>query len=170
MDQRRLHTRESLLSRRRRRRQTHVRRRAAAVAVLAVVLTLGVVAITSGSGKRADDVAPFAVFGKRARIFPRVDRVSRMPYVAVAGKRKREIALTFDDGPGPYTSEVVRTLRRLVGAAEAVEPLVAERMDADRHQRGAALELLGVREVVLGRADLEERSGRAEAAQGADDL
>ena len=34
-------------------------------------------------------------------------------YVAVAGRRGREIALTFDDGPGPYTLEVVRTLHQL---------------------------------------------------------
>lgn len=37
----------------------------------------------------------------------------RMPYVAVAGRRKREIALTFDDGPGPYTQRVLRELDRL---------------------------------------------------------
>jgi peptidoglycan/xylan/chitin deacetylase (PgdA/CDA1 family) len=36
-----------------------------------------------------------------------------LPYVAVAGRHGREIALTFDDGPGPYTLEVIRTLRQL---------------------------------------------------------
>ena len=35
-----------------------------------------------------------------------------MPYVSVAGRRRREIALTFDDGPGPYTLAVLRVLRR----------------------------------------------------------
>jgi peptidoglycan/xylan/chitin deacetylase (PgdA/CDA1 family) len=34
----------------------------------------------------------------------------RMPVVAVAGRRTREIALTFDDGPGPYTPAVVKAL------------------------------------------------------------
>jgi peptidoglycan/xylan/chitin deacetylase (PgdA/CDA1 family) len=34
------------------------------------------------------------------------------PYVRIAGAQHREIALTFDDGPGPYTSEVVAALRR----------------------------------------------------------
>jgi peptidoglycan/xylan/chitin deacetylase (PgdA/CDA1 family) len=33
--------------------------------------------------------------------------------VSVAGRRRREIALTFDDGPGPYTLRVVRVLRRM---------------------------------------------------------
>ena len=165
MDQRRLHTRESLLSRRRRRRQTHVRRRAAAVAVLAVVLTLGVVAITSGSGKRADDVAPFAVFGKRARIFPRVDRVSRMPYVAVAGKRKREIALTFDDGPGPYTSEIVRTLRRLRAPGTFFQVGATEHYftDAEELQRSDPLVTIGVH--TLGHKRLDRLSRTDQAAQ-----
>src|SRR5262245_35673463 len=110
-----LHTRETLAARRRRRRQAHVRRRVVSVAVLAIALTLGVVAITSGKGggsTTAGDVPPVPVFGKRARIFPRA-AAARIPYVARAGRRKREIALTFDDGPGPYTAEVVRTLKRL---------------------------------------------------------
>jgi peptidoglycan/xylan/chitin deacetylase (PgdA/CDA1 family) len=107
------YSQDSLAARRRRRRQAHLRRRAVASAVLAVVLTLGIVAITSGKGDGADDVPPVALFSKRPRIFPRNDRIARIPYVARAGKRKREIALTFDDGPGPYTAEVVRTLKRL---------------------------------------------------------
>jgi peptidoglycan/xylan/chitin deacetylase (PgdA/CDA1 family) len=36
----------------------------------------------------------------------------RMPYVRVAGAQHREIALTFDDGPGPYTPQVVAELKR----------------------------------------------------------
>jgi peptidoglycan/xylan/chitin deacetylase (PgdA/CDA1 family) len=43
-----------------------------------------------------------------------VDRVLReMPFVSVAGGRRREIALTFDDGPGLYTLRVVRVVRRM---------------------------------------------------------
>jgi peptidoglycan/xylan/chitin deacetylase (PgdA/CDA1 family) len=34
------------------------------------------------------------------------------PYVRVAGRQHREIALTFDDGPGPYTPEVLSILER----------------------------------------------------------
>ena len=37
----------------------------------------------------------------------------RMKFVAVAGRQHREIALTFDDGPGPYTLQVTRELKRL---------------------------------------------------------
>src|SRR5690349_12362024 len=108
------YSQDSLVARRRRRRQTHLRRRAVAVLTLALVLTLGVVAITSGKGgTTSDDVPAVALFGKRPRLFPRTERTARIPYVARAGKRKREIALTFDDGPGPYTAEVVRTVKRL---------------------------------------------------------
>lgn len=45
----------------------------------------------------------------QARAVERVRR--RLPYVAVAGRQHREIALTFDDGPGPYTLRVLRALQ-----------------------------------------------------------
>jgi peptidoglycan/xylan/chitin deacetylase (PgdA/CDA1 family) len=34
------------------------------------------------------------------------------PFVKVAGTRAREVALTFDDGPGPYTPELLSVLER----------------------------------------------------------
>ena len=34
------------------------------------------------------------------------------PYVRIAGSQHREIALTFDDGPGPYTPQVLSVLER----------------------------------------------------------
>ena len=34
------------------------------------------------------------------------------PFVKLAGTRAREVALTFDDGPGPYTPEVLSVLER----------------------------------------------------------
>ena len=34
-------------------------------------------------------------------------------YVQLAGHRKREVALTFDDGPSPYTHDVLRILGRM---------------------------------------------------------
>jgi peptidoglycan/xylan/chitin deacetylase (PgdA/CDA1 family) len=37
----------------------------------------------------------------------------RIPWVSTGGARRREIALTFDDGPGPFTLSVVRQLSRL---------------------------------------------------------
>jgi peptidoglycan/xylan/chitin deacetylase (PgdA/CDA1 family) len=42
-----------------------------------------------------------------------LDRVlSYTPYIAVGTPSRPEIALTFDDGPGPYTAQIVRTLVR----------------------------------------------------------
>jgi peptidoglycan/xylan/chitin deacetylase (PgdA/CDA1 family) len=38
--------------------------------------------------------------------------LSYTPYVRVAGSQHREVALTFDDGPGPYTTQVVSVLER----------------------------------------------------------
>src|SRR4051794_6803414 len=89
--------------RRRRRRQVHLRGPLSAVVALPPVLTLGGVASTSGGGGETPPAPARAIF-KRARIFPRGDRAARLPYVARAGRRKREIALPFDDGPGPYTA------------------------------------------------------------------
>jgi peptidoglycan/xylan/chitin deacetylase (PgdA/CDA1 family) len=34
------------------------------------------------------------------------------PYVRIAGSQHKEIALTFDDGPGPYTPQIVSILQR----------------------------------------------------------
>jgi peptidoglycan/xylan/chitin deacetylase (PgdA/CDA1 family) len=34
------------------------------------------------------------------------------PYVRLAGRRRRDVALTFDDGPGPYTVKIISILRR----------------------------------------------------------
>lgn len=39
--------------------------------------------------------------------------LSYTSYIALGTPRKREIALTFDDGPGPYTLRVLRVLERL---------------------------------------------------------
>ncbi|MGI8579368.1 MAG: polysaccharide deacetylase family protein [Solirubrobacteraceae bacterium] len=52
-----------------------------------------------------------AVSAREARAIERVRK--RMPFVTGGSGRVREIALTFDDGPGPYTGEVVATLKRL---------------------------------------------------------
>jgi peptidoglycan-N-acetylglucosamine deacetylase len=42
-----------------------------------------------------------------------VDRVLRYTsYVRLGAGRRRDVALTFDDGPGPYTSSIIGVLRR----------------------------------------------------------
>jgi peptidoglycan-N-acetylglucosamine deacetylase len=38
--------------------------------------------------------------------------LARMPAVRFAGTQHRELALTFDDGPGPYTPRILSILRR----------------------------------------------------------
>ncbi len=43
------------------------------------------------------------------------------PYVWIAGHQHREIALTFDDGPGPYTPQVLSVLQRLHAEATFFE-------------------------------------------------
>jgi peptidoglycan/xylan/chitin deacetylase (PgdA/CDA1 family) len=48
------------------------------------------------------------------------------PYVRVAGAQHREIALSFDDGPGPYTTQVVSILDQLNVPATFFEVGVSE--------------------------------------------
>jgi peptidoglycan/xylan/chitin deacetylase (PgdA/CDA1 family) len=48
------------------------------------------------------------------------------PYVRVAGAQHREVALTFDDGPGPYTPQVLAILKRMNVPATFFEVGVAE--------------------------------------------
>jgi peptidoglycan/xylan/chitin deacetylase (PgdA/CDA1 family) len=51
---------------------------------------------------------------RQARFDRAVGKVlSYSPFVARGGGEKREIALTFDDGPGPYTPKVLIALNRL---------------------------------------------------------
>jgi peptidoglycan-N-acetylglucosamine deacetylase len=49
------------------------------------------------------------------------------PFVTSGGGHKREIALTFDDGPGPYTQHVVRVLHHLHAHATFFEVGFLER-------------------------------------------
>jgi peptidoglycan/xylan/chitin deacetylase (PgdA/CDA1 family) len=71
---------------------------------------------------------------REARAIENVRR--RVPFVSAGGRRHRLVALTFDDGPGPYTGRVVRALRRLgvratffqVGQMIAAFPGVARRV------------------------------------------
>jgi peptidoglycan/xylan/chitin deacetylase (PgdA/CDA1 family) len=57
-----------------------------------------------------------------------IDRtLAVMPYVRVAGAQHKEIALTFDDGPGPYTPQVLSVLERKNAPATFFEVGVEER-------------------------------------------
>src|SRR5690349_24234549 len=114
MDERRPHSIEALRERRRLQRRRFRARRLAFGAVAIAATAAGVaLGAPHGSPARAEFVDPPAQLFTHARVFPKRDRLRSLPYVAVAGRRGREIALTFDDGPGPYTLGVVRELRRL---------------------------------------------------------
>ncbi|MBV9803953.1 MAG: polysaccharide deacetylase family protein [Solirubrobacterales bacterium] len=57
-----------------------------------------------------------------------IDRtLAYTPYVRIAGPQHREIALTFDDGPGPYTPDILAVLRRENVPATFFEVGVLER-------------------------------------------
>ncbi len=124
-------TRRRMPRRRDARRRAQVRRRritalfALAGVVIAVVL---VATAASGShqpagGSSAKKVAK-ATPSERRRAKPKpdltvqedqaIDRLlARQPFIAAGGSEKREIALTFDDGPGPYTPRVLDVLQRM---------------------------------------------------------
>jgi peptidoglycan/xylan/chitin deacetylase (PgdA/CDA1 family) len=108
----------------------HRRRRA--VAILALVATALLVTVLIAGGepaalRTAHDPRGgfFAVIRELAGdIGSLIDRHARVetaaidrtlaytPYVRIAGKQHREIALTFDDGPGPYTPQILAILQR----------------------------------------------------------
>jgi peptidoglycan/xylan/chitin deacetylase (PgdA/CDA1 family) len=57
-----------------------------------------------------------------------IDRtLAYTPYVRVAGSQHREVALSFDDGPGPYTPEIISILSRFHVPATFFEVGVLER-------------------------------------------
>lgn len=103
---------------------------AAAVLVVAAAI-VALVVVTSATGGRSvsestgttpapahrSTVArhvPSAAERTRAAQDAGIDRVlRRTPYVVAGGGEKRELSLTFDDGPGPYTPHVLDVLRRL---------------------------------------------------------
>lgn len=101
----------------------HVRRRrgAAGLVLLALAL-LAIAAVSSGSHGASKSHAHAAVV--RPPVPPpsdsEADQLSAVrrvlgytPFVREGGAGKREVALTFDDGPGPYTPQVLSVLERL---------------------------------------------------------
>ncbi len=96
--------------------------------LIAIAITLVFVASGGSSAQRASHRAqssdnpiagiPFPDRDRAARLSAStdtlaVDRVLRYtPYVKAGTRTHREIALTFDDGPGPYTARVLRVLER----------------------------------------------------------
>jgi len=109
----------------------HRRRRAVAILTVIGLAVLGVV-LLNGGGRVAphSTAAPqhglFAMIRDLAGSAPRsfvaresaaenaaINRtLAYTPYVRIAGAQHREIALTFDDGPGPYTPQILSLLKR----------------------------------------------------------
>jgi peptidoglycan/xylan/chitin deacetylase (PgdA/CDA1 family) len=109
----------------------HRRRRALALGVVAAIALIAGVLTGAGAGSQAHRTGLHSdgYFGRLERLagtgpgsFVRVEReaengaidrtLSYTPYVRIAGSQHKEIALTFDDGPGPYTPQVLSILRR----------------------------------------------------------
>jgi peptidoglycan/xylan/chitin deacetylase (PgdA/CDA1 family) len=105
-------------------RAVQVRRRRAGALLAALVLVVVIVAVASGShgGHRT------AAGGAHARTHvvakpvgdPEKDQLGAVqsvlaytPFVKEGGAKSRDVALTFDDGPGPYTPQVLAVLERL---------------------------------------------------------
>jgi peptidoglycan-N-acetylglucosamine deacetylase len=98
------------------------RRRGAAVIVIALALIAA-----AASGSRHPRAAPHArapLGARRTKARPRpipeddqdaavASVLAYTPFVKEGSERAREIALTFDDGPGPYTPGVLDVLERL---------------------------------------------------------
>jgi peptidoglycan/xylan/chitin deacetylase (PgdA/CDA1 family) len=98
------------------------------------------------------------------------------PYVRIAGAQHRELALTFDDGPGPYTPEILSILEREDVTATFFEVGIEERYfyastaaivaDGDAigdhtelHAAMSRLSMAGQRAQLLGDAAALERRG-----------
>lgn len=106
-----------------RRRQLRRRRWGFALTFIAVIAVIALVAGRGGGVRHAHArvAAPFGTVVRHSlpgtnllREQRAVERVmSYTPYVVAGGPSRREIALTFDDGPGPYTPRLIEVLRKL---------------------------------------------------------
>jgi peptidoglycan/xylan/chitin deacetylase (PgdA/CDA1 family) len=125
----------------------HRRRRAGALVVLAALAMLIGLFVGAGAGGSTPRRLAAVRTGYFARIrtlagsgpgsFTATEQVaenaalihtlSYTPFVRVAGSQHREVALTFDDGPGPYTSQIVSVLEREHAPATFFEVGVLER-------------------------------------------
>ncbi len=154
-------------ARRYRSQQVHHRRRrrilAAAVAGVAILILLiaGSGGGAGAGGRRGPTLAPagfFSRIGTLAGSGPgsftaaehtaenaAIDRTLAItPYVRAAGTQHREVALTFDDGPGPYTPQILSVLEHTatpatffeVGVLEQYFHVSTSRMVADGYPIG----------------------------------
>jgi peptidoglycan-N-acetylglucosamine deacetylase len=103
------------------------RRRLAAALAFAVLVVALVIALTatgdgggatsSRAGARARAAAAALPLAGRPDTLERADKaidatLAYAPFIREGGSRHRDVALTFDDGPGPYTPQLLDVLER----------------------------------------------------------
>jgi peptidoglycan/xylan/chitin deacetylase (PgdA/CDA1 family) len=123
------------------------RRRAAIASLIGLVLVAGWLVVGGGGGAHSPSSASIprgGFFGQIRSLAgsgddslaarettaenAAIDRtLAYTPYVRIAGAQHREIALSFDDGPGPYTPQVLAILEREDVPATFFEVGVLER-------------------------------------------
>jgi peptidoglycan-N-acetylglucosamine deacetylase len=100
------------------------RRRAGAAVAIALFALIVLLATLGGSSHHTTTSASARVKAPRVSPAPPPDNtaldrkavanvLAYTPFVKEGGTRGRDIALTFDDGPGPYTPQVLSVLERL---------------------------------------------------------
>jgi peptidoglycan-N-acetylglucosamine deacetylase len=175
----------------------HRRRRWLAVVALIAVVLVAILLIAGGGGRAH---SPAVASPARDGFFDRIHELAGSgagslaaretaaenaaishtlaytPYVRIAGSQHREIALTFDDGPGPYTPQILSILERHDVPATFFEVGVLERYfygstaaivaDGDAigdhteaHAAMSTLSLAGQRRQLLADAAAVERRG-----------
>jgi peptidoglycan/xylan/chitin deacetylase (PgdA/CDA1 family) len=83
----------------------------------AIALLAGGLVLTAGSAAAAPPPAAAPTRADAA-----VDRtLTRMPFVTQGGRARRDVALTFDDGPSEWTPRIATALRRLHAPATFFE-------------------------------------------------
>ena len=121
------------------RRRGQVRRRRAGALLTAALTLLAVVLLAASGGganrgqqakssraaHRSETARSRRASAARAlldRQNAAIDRLlARQPFISAGGSEQREIALTFDDGPGPYTPRLLDQLQRLHAPATFFE-------------------------------------------------
>ena len=88
------------------------------MALIALVVVVVLEATSSGHSRPAAPPVHKTVVVHHPSFTAQTDAAIRntlsyTPYITQGRPRKREIALTFDDGPGPYTPQVLAVLKRM---------------------------------------------------------
>jgi peptidoglycan-N-acetylglucosamine deacetylase len=123
---------DSIRDRRSQRRAQVRRRRAIALSAIAAILILIIALVDNGgsshpvtSPRQRTQIKlrrPATATSLTARENAAIDRLlKQQPFISAGGPERREIALTFDDGPGPYTPRLLDQLQRLHAPATFFE-------------------------------------------------